>query len=389
MHDDDDDFDDPPHRRRLARSGLDGARSIEKARKRHRRNATTPKNEGSMPHTAMDDIEKMNELNVPTDKTPIFGVYGADEWITNSFTKKAIENGRNVIVLEGTWLTGAGFKLHEWVMAQAKRYNFMSTGRAFVFFDWGFVEATHTRGKLELEVQGDPEPVLAFLAMLDTQLKRAESLIEWVYGTRGNSIQVPLNYRPAVKGSYPWLNKTLDQYIDDYLNGSASVLILLGPPGTGKTTFIKNLIHRSGGDAKVTYDEKVMNDDSLFAGFIQGDAKFMIMEDADTFLRSRTEGNTMMHRFLNVADGLVSAEGKKLVFSTNLPSVRDIDDALMRPGRCHDVLTFRALTRSEAQVVTDGLGTVLPDGSEFTLAQLFNQEPMSELHVNPIGFVVR
>jgi hypothetical protein len=39
--------------------------------------------------------------------------------------------------------------------------------------------------------------------------------------------------------------------------------------------------------------------------------------------------------------------------------------------------------------VTDGLGTVLPDGSEFTLAQLFNQEPMSELHVNPIGFVVR
>jgi len=270
----------------------------------------------------------------------------------------------------------------------AGKFNFMSPNRALMFFGGGMVEASVSRGKLEVEVNGEPEFTLQFIKTLDAELKRAENLIEWVYGTRGDSISVPLNYRPALKGAYPWLPKEIDPYIDDYLNNDASVLILIGPPGTGKTTFIKNLIHRSGGDAKVTYDEKVMDDDSLFAGFIESDAKFLIMEDADAFLAKREDGNTMMHRFLNVSDGLVSAQDKKMVFSTNLPSVRDIDDALMRPGRCFDIIEFRALTRAEALVITNELGMELPDGSEFTLAELFNVQPSGEaksLH-RKIGF---
>jgi ATP-dependent 26S proteasome regulatory subunit len=50
----------------------------------------------------------------------------------------------------------------------------------------------------------------------------------------------------------------------------------------------------------------------------------------------------MMHRFLNVGDGLVTTKGKKLIFSTNLPSIRDVDSALVRPGRCFDILNFDA-----------------------------------------------
>lgn len=149
------------------------------------------------------------------------------------------------------------------------------------------------------------------------------------------------------------------------------------------TTFIKNLIHRSKGDARVTYDEAVMSGDSLFAEFIESDAKFMIMEDADTFLKSRDDGNTMMHRFLNVSDGLISAQDKKLVFSTNLPSVRDIDSALMRPGRCFDVIEFRALTRAEAEVIAKEMDLELPDGPSFTLAEMFNVHASDG--VNPDG----
>ena len=384
MIDDDGDFirrlmNNRPHRARRKR------KLAERYRKRNWRFATAPKNPGITPNTSMEDVELMNPKNIPPNG-PIFGVYGADEWVTNSFTKKSIEDGENVLVMEGTWITEAGFKLHDWVMQHSKRYNFMSVNRAFVFMPWGFIEAQHPRGKLELEIQGEPDAVLAFMKMLDGQLKRAESLIEWVYGTRGDSISVPLNYRPAVKGSYPWLPKDLSSYIDEYLNSQASVLILIGPPGTGKTTFIKNLIHQSGGDAKVTYDEKIMSDDTLFAGFIESDAKFMIMEDADSFLKSRTDGNTMMHRFLNVSDGLVSAEGKKMVFSTNLPSVRDIDDALMRPGRCFDVVSFRALKRDEALVVAAELNVELPDGTEFTLAELFNTH-LSAHVARPLGFL--
>lgn len=330
-----------------------------------------------------------NENTKQTDGV-IFGVYGADDWVTASHMKQAVQEGKTTLAMEGTWITEAGWKLHEWVMRFSDRFNFFSHQRAIVFFDWGLVEATVSRGKLELSLSGDPAQVIALIALVDTELKRAENLIEWVYSARGDSISVPLNYRPAIKSAYPWLPKDIFGYIDDYLNSAASVIILIGPPGTGKTTFIKNLIHRSGGDAKVTYDEKVMSDDSLFAGFIEGDTRFLVMEDADAFLSAREDGNTMMHRFLNVSDGLISAEGKKLVFSTNLPSVRDIDAALLRPGRCFDIVEFRPLTRDEAQEVALEVGTCgsLPDGKEFTLAEIFNVQPSGDTQATRrVGFV--
>lgn len=321
--------------------------------------------------TPMDDLQVMTS----TDQSVVFGAYGPDEWIGSSFLLKNLQSKTSTVVREGTWITDAGWSLADWAPSISDRFNFISATRAVMFQDWGFVEANSRRGKLQLEINGQPAGVKGFIEQMDVEFRRAENLIEWVYGDRGNTISVPLNFRPPVPHAYPWLPKDIDSYIDDYLNSSASVLILIGPPGTGKTSFIKNLIHRSGGDAKVTYDEKVMSSDGIFASFIEDDQRFMIMEDADAFLKSRADGNTMMHRFLNVSDGLVSAEGKKLVFSTNLPSVRDIDEALMRPGRCFDVVEFRPLTRAEATKVTRAIDVPLPDGDNITLAQLFGQQP--------------
>lgn len=346
-------------------------------RRRLRRAATRPKNTGINAETAMDEIH-LNVREPLAGGDIIHGVYGVDEWVTGTYLRTAIQNQESTLVQEGTWITEAGWSLYTWVRKHSERFNFMSRGRALIYMPWGVIEATVSRSKLELELNGEPTEVMKFIAAVDAELRRAENLVEWVYSSRGDSISVPLNYRPAIQAAYPWLPKPIGPYIDDYLNSSASVIILIGPPGTGKTTFIKNLIHRSGGDAKVTYDEKVMGDDSLFANFIESDTRFMIMEDADAFLKAREDGNTMMHRFLNVSDGLISAEGKKLVFSTNLPSIRDIDAALMRPGRCFDVVEFRALSRTEAQEVAKEVDVPLADGAEFTLAEIFNVMPSAE-----------
>jgi len=385
MNDDDDDTEVSPTRRRLFRwdgsspSACEATRRSEKARRtgRRYRDSSASNHRPEPLDTAMSDSILINEEN-QSRKDPIFGVYGTDEWITSSHIKRAVDAGQSTLAMEGIWVTNSAFVFHEWVMRQAERFNFMSKNRAILFMPWGMIEATTSREKLELELNGLPNEVLGFMDPLDKSMKRAENLIEWIYGTRGQSINLPLNYRPAIDGSYPWLPKPLNEYIDEYLNDTASVLILLGPPGTGKTTFIKNLIHRSKSGAKITYDEKVMNDDSLFARFIESDERFLIMEDADAFLKAREDGNTMMHRFLNVSDGLISAEGKKLVFSTNLPSINYVDPALVRPGRCFDVVEFRALTRTEARAVANNVGVKVPDGENITLAQLFNTQPSGE-----------
>jgi molybdopterin-guanine dinucleotide biosynthesis protein len=319
----------------------------------------------------------------------LLGAYSSEDWLFANHLRKRHLQGETTVQIDITWLVPITFKLAEWAAENCCTYTFLAANRVIVQDDHGILKVTSGRGKIEVEHVGDPEWVRDWMKHLDAQFKRAENLIQWMYSTHGDEISVPLNFRPTIRSAYPWIQKDLHQYIDEYLNSEANVLILIGPPGTGKTTLIKNLIHRSGGNAMVAYDEKVMMDDSLFATFISADSRFLIMEDADAFLQARTDGNTMMHRFLNVSDGLISAVDKKLVFSTNLPNITDIDAALMRPGRCFDVLEFRPLTRAEAQAVVDETGHgELPAGkTQITLAEIFSQQPSASARRKGAGFI--
>ena len=381
-----DDLIHPGSRRRVDK-GLKAIKNADERKTKYRRYSTNGMHKIQL-STALDEPQ-VYKAGMENKDSVIFGAFGVDDWLSSTFLQRCIREGITTVVKSGTWIVPANWDFAAWCASLSPKYNFISANRAMVFTDWGQIEIGLGRSKLEVELNGTPEEANKFVKWMDTQFKQAENLIEWVYGQRGESISVPLNYRPAISEAYPWIKGGLDNYIDSYLNSESSVLILIGPPGTGKTTFIKNLIHRSGADAKVTYDVNVMQSDGIFASFIEGREKFMIMEDADAFLKSRADGNTMMHRFLNVSDGLISASNKKLVFSTNLPSVRDVDDALMRPGRCFDVVEFRPLTRPEAIAVCDKTGRPHPgDGNSFTLASLFGDSPnTSNMKVRTVGFV--
>lgn len=91
-----------------------------------------------------------------------------------------------------------------------------------------------------------------------------------------------------------------------------------------------------GGDAQALYtgDKKALESDEIFVKFITGWDDAFVVEDADHLLKPRSEGNENLHRFLAIADGVIRAQGRKIIFSTNLPNVGDLDDALIRPGRC-------------------------------------------------------
>jgi ATP-dependent 26S proteasome regulatory subunit len=114
----------------------------------------------------------------------------------------------------------------------------------------------------------------------------------------------------------------------------------------------------------------------------------MVIEDADNFIISRKEGNTMMHRFLNVGDGLVGVKGKKLIFSTNLPSINDIDPALIRPGRCFDILHFDNYTEKQAKNISKKLNIELvkKDNGTYSLAEVFHSEIKTPKIKNKMGF---
>jgi ATP-dependent 26S proteasome regulatory subunit len=96
---------------------------------------------------------------------------------------------------------------------------------------------------------------------------------------------------------------------------------------------------------------KALASDELFVKFITGEDDAFIVEDADHLLKQRADGNEHLHRFLTIADGVVRAQGRKIILSTNLPNVGDLDDALIRPGRCFARIHVRTLTGAEAHAL--------------------------------------
>ncbi|HEY6863974.1 MAG TPA: ATP-binding protein, partial [Burkholderiales bacterium] len=160
-------------------------------------------------------------------------------------------------------------------------------------------------------------------------------------------------------GAYPEIHGGVRGFIARYLDAPETVLVLQGPPGTGKTRLIRAILgemsRRKGEHAQAIYtgDMKALAADEIYVKFITGEHDAFIVEDADHLLKPRADGNEHLHRFLTIADGVVRAQGRKIIFSTNLPNVGDLDDALIRPGRCFARVHVRTLTGAEAKALAE------------------------------------
>jgi ATPase family associated with various cellular activities (AAA) len=227
----------------------------------------------------------------------------------------------------------------------------------------------------------------------ETFAKERLARIKWWYEGR-HGAETREVYLPASKTSlhpefYPDLGDP-KAFMDEYLSSDASVLLLAGPAGTGKTTLLRHLIVDRKLGAHVIYDEKLMEKDAVFQSFLFDDnSDIMVIEDADTILSSRErDGNKMMARFLSVSDGLIKLPNKKLVFTTNISDYQRVDEALLRPGRCFGVIETRKLNLTEAQAASKVAKLPVPiEKREYSIAELFNQGHRASIRT--AGFGVR
>jgi hypothetical protein len=246
---------------------------------------------------------------------------------------------------------------------------------------------------LTLYVSSSPYLVNKFIDTIKDSFVVVPSTIKWVYSTNGDAVHIPLNTdKFPVAEMYPFLKYPLLEYYDRYNESSSSILLLIGPPGTGKTSFIRGFLNTYEHNAIVTYDAEILKKDYIFAEFLDSSINAMVIEDADVFLKPRDNGdsNSMMHKFLSVGDGLVTIKNKKIIFSTNLPSIDEVDQALIRKGRCFDVVHFRALTGAEASVLATETGHPIPSDltRSYTIADILNPEEQSTQPIRrTVGFI--
>lgn len=198
----------------------------------------------------------------------------------------------------------------------------------------------------------------SLLKVVETRLVRHETfVIDWNFcnssGSLSNTSFEELAQEELHDEAYPVLGEPVLDFVRRFLAANETVLVILGPPGAGKTRLVRAILgemsRRKGKSAEIMYtcDKKTMENDEIFVSFITGTHDAFVIEDADHILTPRAHGNIDLHRFLAIADGVVRAQGRKIIFTTNLPNVGDLDEALLRPGRCFAAVHTRSLTAPE------------------------------------------
>ena len=173
------------------------------------------------------------------------------------------------------------------------------------------------------------------------------------------------------------------EWRDRLYRATSGLTIFHGEPGCGKTYYLRALSARL--IDKAVFYVIPLSEVELLAnpGFVsfwieqtkrhKNKLKIVILEDAEELLLPREAGSRdKVSNLLNIADGFLGDFLKIHVVATTNAAVRELDRAILRPGRLIGQREFRRLTRVEAQRLADAKGLTLTDQSDFSLAEVYN-----------------
>lgn len=181
--------------------------------------------------------------------------------------------------------------------------------------------------------------------------------------------------------------------VENFINSDdAGVMIFHGEPGTGKTTYIRNLISKFKDKEFLYLDASCFNyitDASFIKLLMDYRDSVLILEDSEKLLKKRENSQANMSTLLNMTDGILADSMKLKIICTFNASIEDIDKALMRKGRLKVKYNFGKLKEDKVAKLLDKLGIKDVKVEPMTLADIYNykeQVDFSTKEKRSVGF---
>ncbi|WP_022824405.1 AAA family ATPase [Hymenobacter norwichensis] len=155
------------------------------------------------------------------------------------------------------------------------------------------------------------------------------------------------------------------------------LVILHGPPGTGKTSYIRHLCGLTDKPKLfIPPNLAVRIADPEFINLLHDNTNsILIIEDAEELLSKRDgHGGNAVSNLLNLSDGLLSDGFHIQIICTFNADIARIDKALLRKGRLIASYNFEPLTQLKAQALAASLSQEQPVTEPTTLADIYNRE---------------
>jgi hypothetical protein len=197
--------------------------------------------------------------------------------------------------------------------------------------------------------------------------------------------QIELNFKPMSK-------KQLElHYGDDFVDFDASlrkkmlsqpkgIVLFHGPPGNGKSFYIKNLIVQlvKGKKRIVLIPKNTIDqlDSPSFTDFLldslSSSETVFIIEDAEALLSSREGGNNpILSTLLNMSDGILNDIFNVQILCTFNTDLENIDKAVLRKKRLISNKLFADLSKENAQRLINHLKVDFVAKDSMSVAEIY------------------
>lgn len=156
---------------------------------------------------------------------------------------------------------------------------------------------------------------------------------------------------------------------------SKGLYLFHGLPGTGKSTYIKHLIHQQNKQVIFLSPKLASNlDDLRLTEFLLDNPNcILVIEDAEDLILSRdNHHNSKLSFLLNLTDGLLGESLGIQIIATFNTDLKNIDKALLRKGRLTSIYEFKPLTVDKTNTLLKSLGHEVEINDSLSLADIFN-----------------